>query len=676
MSFVYPYFLWALLAVSIPILIHLFHFRRFRTVYFTNVRFLREVKEQTASRSKIKHLLVLLTRIAAIIALVFAFAQPFIPNDTGKMQAGRTAVSIYIDNSFSMAAESEDVPLLEKARTRAQEIIQAYGPDDRFQILTTDFEGRDQRLLSRDDALSRLDEIQATFAVKPLSQALARQKQTLNTFDEKNKLAYVISDFQENVSQLDRWTDSSIQLYCIPLQAVATKNIAIDTAWFDAPVQMLGQTNQLIVKMHNYSDEAVSTRLQLRVDGQTRPEGELEIPAQTSVYDTVNVTLTRTGWHEASLTLTDYPIEFDNAYFFSFYVKEQVNILVLHADAPNRFVQAAYQNNQYFKATFTPVTQLDYSSLNQYDLIVLDQLPNISSGLAASLQQYIQSGGNTLLFPAQKIDLSSYNGFLQSLKASIFGPLDQAERQVSYVNFQEFTYRDVFAKRENNLRLPKTRANYRVIRKASSQEEVLLRYRDGQTFLAKYQKGEGTFYLHAAPLNTELSDFVQNGEVFVPLLYRAALATGKARKIAYTIGADENIETQANAPRAETVFKMLGHNQEFIPEQRNLGSRLVLGVHQQVHQAGFYDLFIEKGQILDKFAFNYNRQESNLRFLDEEMLQTQIGDKAAIIDGTQSRDFSTIIGTRSQGQRLWKWCLLAALGFLAFETLLLRFWRS
>ena len=45
MQFLYPSFLWTLLALAIPIIIHLFYFRRFKRVYFTNVKFLKEVKE-------------------------------------------------------------------------------------------------------------------------------------------------------------------------------------------------------------------------------------------------------------------------------------------------------------------------------------------------------------------------------------------------------------------------------------------------------------------------------------------------------------------------------------------------------------------------------------------------------------------------------------------------------
>ena len=79
MQFVNPLFLLGLLAISIPVIIHLFNFRKFRKVYFTNVKFIEELRQQTQKHSQLKHLLVLLMRILAIVSLVLAFAQPYIP---------------------------------------------------------------------------------------------------------------------------------------------------------------------------------------------------------------------------------------------------------------------------------------------------------------------------------------------------------------------------------------------------------------------------------------------------------------------------------------------------------------------------------------------------------------------------------------------------------------------
>ncbi len=105
MSFVYPQFLWGLLALSIPIIIHLFNFRRTRRVYFSNTAFLKNVKEATTSKLKVKHLLILLARLAFITFLVLTFAQPFIPGNAGSDVATNKLVYLYLDNSLSMASE-------------------------------------------------------------------------------------------------------------------------------------------------------------------------------------------------------------------------------------------------------------------------------------------------------------------------------------------------------------------------------------------------------------------------------------------------------------------------------------------------------------------------------------------------------------------------------------------
>jgi len=95
MQFLHPTFLYALLALAIPIIIHLFYFRRFKKVYFTNVKFLKEVKEETSARRKIRNLLVLLSRLLALAFLVFAFAQPFIPQDV-EVKKGLKSVSVFM----------------------------------------------------------------------------------------------------------------------------------------------------------------------------------------------------------------------------------------------------------------------------------------------------------------------------------------------------------------------------------------------------------------------------------------------------------------------------------------------------------------------------------------------------------------------------------------------------
>ena len=89
-----------------------------------------------------------------------------------------------------------------------------------------------------------------------------------------------------------------IDLTLVALQSVQNQNVAIDSAWFQSPVQSLNQPNPLVVKVHNHSDREIpNIRMSLSIDDQTRPLGTLTIPAKTSIYDTIDVPVLHTGWY-------------------------------------------------------------------------------------------------------------------------------------------------------------------------------------------------------------------------------------------------------------------------------------------------------------------------------------------------------------------------------------------
>jgi hypothetical protein len=675
MQFLYPSFLFALAALAIPIIIHLFYFRRFKKVYFTNVRFLKEVKEETSARQKLRNLLVLLMRCLAVAFLVFAFAQPFIPQDV-EVKQGENAVSIFVDNSFSMSALSEEAPLVEKAKQRAREIISAYAVVDRFQVLTHDFEGRHQRLVSKEEALGLVDEIKVSPGVRSLSQILTRQSQALGSGKGTNKVSYVISDFQKNTADLENFKDTLLAVNLVPLQAVQEKNVSIDSAWFEAPVQMLSQPNPLIVKIKNWSNEdAENVRLTVKYDGESKPVGELSIPANSSVVDTVIVTIQKTGWHEAELAVTDYPVQFDDRYFFTYNVAAVINVLVINEQAPDAFLDAAFKGVSFFQVTNQLSRNLDYSKFPEYQLIVCNGLENISTGLASELKKYVDNGGNILLFPAVNANTGSYNSFLQTIPANELQNFEQQERIVSDINTQEFVFKDVFENKSANLKLPVTKGNYRLNNLASRGEERLLTYRDGNTFIGKFKSGQGIFYLCSAPLAEDYSNLARSGEIFIPMLYKMAISSARNRPIAYTIGRDEVIEADNVVRGGESVYKLKGNDEEFIPQQRIVASKVFLGVQNQILDAGYYNLFLTPDTILSKIAFNYDRRESNLAYLAAKELQEKAGPNVSVLTGAAAANFEEVVSDRSRGVVLWKWCVIIALLALAAEVLLLRFWK-
>ncbi|MEZ5048952.1 MAG: BatA domain-containing protein [Saprospiraceae bacterium] len=517
MQFLYPQFLWALLALAIPIIIHLFYFKRFKKVLFTNVRFLKEIKEETSARNKLKNLLVLLSRMLALTFLVFAFAKPFIPLKNDAKQ-GKSAISIFVDNSFSMSATQGNTPLLPIAKNKALEIINSYSDDDRFQILSNEFAGKQQRLLSKDDAINMLDEIELTPSAKTMSRIINRQKQLLHNSND-NKIAYVLSDFQSSIVDDFDLQDSTFELNLVPIQSVVEKNVSIDSVWFESQIPMVDQNNTLLIRVSNLSlEDANGMILSYAKDGEEKPISTLDIPAKTSVIDTVSIPLFKTGNHEVVVKINDGAISFDDSYNISFDVANQVKVLAINQSVPNPYITKSFEGIHFFELENMPASQINYQAFNTFNLIILNELDQLSSGLIAELKKYVETGGKLLVFPSDKADINSYNNLLNSFKSNTLISKEGSELEVSKINTEEFIFNDVFDRITNNLKLPKTSLHYARTKFQNKLDENLLTFRDNTSFLSKTTFGEGILYFCSSPLSTKYNDLSQVGEIFIPML--------------------------------------------------------------------------------------------------------------------------------------------------------------
>ncbi len=675
MQFVYPGFIWAFSLLVLPIIIHLFYFRRYKKVNFTNVRFLKEVKDETSTRNKLKHWLVLLSRLLAMAFLILAFIQPFIPVDKNTDQ-GRKGVSIFIDNSFSMKALSQDVPLLDLAKRRAIEIVSGYNQEDQFQILTHEFKGKNQRLINKDDAISRIEEIVITPKVKSLDQVINRQQQLLAEAPDQSGIVYVISDFQASITSLPDQLDSTVQYNFIPIQSVQENNISIDSCYFAGPVHMVNENNPLYIKLTNYgTQDAVNIRLSMLKNNQEQPLGSINIAAGTSVIDTVNITPFEAGWQSSQIKITDYPITFDDTYYFTYQVKNEISVLIINDQSPNPYLQAAFSGIQYFKTNNTNTNNIQYASFPSYQLIIINEVKNLSSGLAAELKEYVEEGGNLVIFPGKGSTMSQYNSLLQQLGTNTYQDYQERERLVADINTEEFVFDNVFERSRPNLRLPKSLGNFPLTKYPSRGEEYILRYRDGQTFMGKYLYGKGYVYVSSAPIDITISDLTKNAEIFIPMLYKMSIASSESNKIAYTIGTNEVLQMENKANATDLVYKMISNDQEWIPRQSSVGDKIFISFDDQIEKAG-YNRVIWNGEVEGVYAFNFDRKESNLNIMSRNDLLEKYGDRVTVINDQVIADFSKYIQEKNSGKTLWRICLILALVFLLIEVLILRFWKT
>ncbi len=686
MQFIYPEFLFALSVLAIPIIIHLFNFRRFKKIYFTNVRFLREIKQDTQSKSKLKHLLVLLSRLLALTFLVFAFAQPFIPAKTNKVQTGTKRISIYVDNSFSMDALGKNGSLLETAKKKAREIANAYKPSDEFQLLTSSFEGRHQRLVNRDDFLRNLDEVQPSSSVHTISEILQRQQDALFSEGKSktSKTAYVVSDFQQSTMDLENAKiDSSLQVSLVPITAATINNLYIDTCYLSTPFVQVNTPNELVVKIRNTGgNNAENVPLKLSINNSQKAIASFSINSNSSAEVKLSFTISSGGWQRAQLNIADYPITFDDNFFFNFNVRNNLQVLCINGDQPSPALNAIFGNDPYFNLKNSNQNQIDYSAFSFMQLIVLNEVNDFSSGLIQELKKYVLKGGSIFIIPSSKANISNYNNLFSEIGINSFGTKIQQQEKVDKIEVKHPLFTGVFEKGKKlpeNIDLPLVNAYYPILRNGKNVSETVMKLSGGNAYLTSTQSGRGIVYLLASSLQPEDGNFPRHA-LFVPVLLRAALRGSSEINKPLIIGEDHDFGISDTLISADNVFHLINKKEKFdiIPESKIYNNATVLSVHDQIKNAENYDLNAGNSLVAVE-SFNFNRKESDLSvYTASELteLSSKYGNSRINVIETEGKDLSHSIAQLNEGKRLWKYCIILVLAFLAAEILLIRFFRK
>ena len=674
MNFLYPGFLFALISVAIPVIIHLFNFRKFKKVYFSNVQLLKEVEQQNSSKEKLKNILILLSRILAVIFLVLAFAQPYIPLSNQKTTLLNNTVSIYIDNSYSMEAVNKDGNLLDESKRRVKELVKGFGLNDRFQLLTNDFEGKYQRLLSREEFLKVLDDVKISASNRNLQQILNRQN---NVFTgSSNKYSVLISDFQKNITTNKKLeTKPDIQYSFLRLIATTLPNVAVDSVWTLSPNHQPGAGEKLVVQIKNYSEEdVVGIPLKLIINNQQKALSSVTIPAGKVKRDTLNFSGLAAGWQKSVVSIKDFPVTFDDSLSFSFKVDSSFPVLSINGPNAGNYIKALFAADNYYKLTENAESNINYSGFSNYGLIVLNGLKNPSSGLAQQIKTYLKAGGSVVIFPDLDADVQTYNAFLSSLSLPVIQNLNTTATKVDKIDLQNPIFKTVFEEIPKNLDLPSLNRYFNFIESNSANKETILNLPGGKSFFSKFGIGNGSAYLSASGLNPNDGNFARH-PVFVPLMYRIALSSGSEDVLYYTIGNETALKSSYITLGKNQMLKLGSENFEAIPEVRQVDGKTLIYVADQIKAPGFYNLKLADS-LISIYSFNNDRSESDMHYLSKNELDNLAGKSNLKIYDTDKDAVKLISRANKIGQTLWKLCLVLSLIFIAAEILLIRFFNN
>jgi hypothetical protein len=640
MHFKQPEILYFLFLLIVPILVHLFQLRRFKTSYFTNVRFLKELAVQTRKSSKIKKRLLLATRLLLLTCIILAFAQPFFEAKDSKNAANE--MYIVLDNSFSMQAKGKKGELLKRA---VQELLENTPESAQFSLLTNTENYWNTDIKSSKSALQNL-----SYSATPLELSSIIAKIKAHKSAHKKDIV-IITDAVGLTEKDVKNIGSEEKPYFIIPEAEQKNNVSIDSVFIN---QTLENFYEISVNLSAYGEDFKPISMALY--------NQNKLIAKTIInFDNkkkkINFTIPKEVFH-GYVTIEDNGLTYDNKLYFSISKTKKTNVISIGDPEKSNFLSRIYTLAEFNFNNYS-ISSLDYNSLEKQNTIILNELEEVPQALQTTLKTFVSKGGNLVIIPSEKTSVTNLNSFLNNFGKIQFKDLQNTSKLITKINFDHPLFSGVFENKISNFQYPKTAKSFDI----TSPYPAVLSYEDQSVFLTMVQNPVSGVSVFSAPINTVNSNF-QQSPLIVPLFYKMGQNNQKTGVNALTIGNNQPYFTDVLLTK-DAILEVKGNDDSFIPIQQILNNKVKLIFNDFPETAGNYSVFDKKNWV-ENLSFNYKRSESDLSQINTNVVS---GFKTA---DTISTIFNTLQTERTDSQ-IWKWFVIFALLFLALEMAIIKF---
>ncbi len=694
MGFLNPLFLFGMLAAAIPLLIHLWSRRQAKTVDFSSLMFLLVAHRQSVRRIQLKHLLILLLRMAIVMLIALALARPLLKNQFSFAGARvKTSSVIILDNSYSMAYQGVQGQRFEKARGIALEVAQSLRrgdsasvilmsdvPDPIFRKLTTDLE----------QVKTAIRNTQVSYRSTLVPPSLEMAHEILDSSKDPNKEIYLISDFNRN--GWENWNRvpnrSGARIFLLPVGHEVADNTSIEEVRTANQLMGIQQPVQLSVKVNNYSDAPLeNTTLTLFIDGQKRRSISLQGGGHESITSTFTHHFESPGTHTGYVELPTDRLNIDNMRYFAFHTYGQVRVLCVGAQtlyltlALNPETERKPIADYTILPTTCSATEFENFPLADYDIIILADLPALSERVQQPLQEFIRSGKSVIYFVNDGLNTKSYNSFVDWLPASFGGPavwnppLTLSEYQLDHPIFEVFKPEDFAG--------PYAPQFYRgLIVNPTADAKVVAKLSNGTPFLIERSIEFGrAMVFNVSVTQLDASNLLVNPH-FLPLLQQSVLYMKAVQSTSTPsppnlrgIEGGRNLRVgqpyTANYRQSGATTASVG----LVGDMANPPQTVSIAVDgalifSETKAPGIYQVDVKsKDRLLrDFFAVNVDATESDLHPIPIKEAAGRIGAQTHVTPEVETLDQT--LNAYRVGKEIWGELLLVALIFMLIEGLL------
>lgn len=696
MSFLNPFFLFALIAIGLPLLIHLLNLRRPQKVAFSTLAFFQELKKTTIRRVRIKKLLLLLLRLAAIACFALVLARPFLPPglNWGGNASAPSLNAVLLDNSISMSRIGKQGPLFEYGKKVAEEIEASAKENDRFMFQITNGGGEMTTILSRANLLNALEEAEIKNSGNYLLNRLQGLIESIQEAPYQNKNIFLITDTQQSqLSSLKELESDDLALSIIDVGNVEVQNTAISN--ISSSTNMIGANIPftLNVEVVNNSElPAVNQFVSVEFEGQMAGQYPVSLQAGESKIYNFEITPSSTGPAKGLITIEGDEFQADNTYYFSFQVPETRNILWVRertrATGFNSYtgtmLRAAGERDAQLNYEVGSPSIFETVNLADFNALILDGIETVPEFAFNAIQDYVQNGGGLLFFPSENGNVSNYNRFLSGFNAGRYSGV-----QGEFASFNAIASGDellenhpafsgLFERDEDEQLIFTSPDIYYYIKFVTSGAGTgfnLLSMNNGDVLVHEKQFGDGALIISAIGNDPGWSNFPVK-PLYAPFYYRILLYTassGETGFMNHELG--NNFSWRGNIEGENAVIR--AGEQEIKPATSVVSSGIRLQYTAEDWKPGW--ITITDGEREFVVAANLKREESDFSEVTQAELENQLEninitwtDASAL----NEEELQSEIMASGFGKEIWNWFMFAGFLFLIAETLVSMWYKT